>query len=59
MPRLRDARMTGDTSLGAFIFTLLCLMTVIGLVAAVNGLVNFHRAGVERLRAHQQRQETR
>lgn len=34
-------------------------MTVYGAVAAVTGLVNFHRAGVERLRAYRQRQETR
>jgi hypothetical protein len=50
--------MTGDNSLAAFLFTVLCLGSVVGCVAAVDLLYSAHRRGVARLRAHRSRQET-
>jgi hypothetical protein len=49
--------MTGDNSLAAFLFTVLCLGAVIGCVAALDLLFSAHRRGVARLRAHNRRQK--
>lgn len=48
--------MTGDNSLGAAIFTLLCFASVIGVVALIDAVRSAHRRGVARLRAHNRRQ---